>query len=94
VKKHREAVKYGKLAERLGAVASRIDTVSKMAVRQCLAAFYPNVTLLLCRALQVCPHAIRIGCPHVSLTSHLFQSTQCRSQTALMLECRRKFGPH
>ena len=32
VKKHREAVKYGKLAERLGAVASRIDTVSKMAV--------------------------------------------------------------
>lgn len=33
VKKHREAVKYAKLAERLGAVASRIDTVSKMAVR-------------------------------------------------------------
>jgi len=31
VKKHREAVKFAKLAERLGAVASRIDTVSKMA---------------------------------------------------------------
>ena len=33
VKKHRESVKYAKLAERLGAVASRFDTVSKMAVR-------------------------------------------------------------
>jgi len=31
IKKHREAVKFAKLAERLGAVASRIDTVSKMA---------------------------------------------------------------
>jgi len=49
VKKHREAVKYGKLAERLGAVASRIDTVSKMAVRQLL-----QVTIQRCCCAAPC----------------------------------------
>ena len=33
VKKHREAVKLTKLAERLGGVVSKIDSNSKMAVR-------------------------------------------------------------